>query len=552
MRRIHYILVTLLICLSLYEVSSAQLSGPLSGTIGPGTYTVIGDILVQNGDSLTIEPGTIFLFEGNYEFDINGYLFAVGIETDSIKFMPSDSDSTWGGIDFNDSAHDSSKLDYCFISSGSALGMDPIFGGGIYISATNPTISNCTIAGNSAYIGGGIFCGSCSPTISNCSITENSAVAEGGGIDCWSSSPTILNCIISGNSAGSLGSGITCYSFSDPLISNCNISGNSGSGIGLWRSSPSIINTHVENNTGFGIDCNFASIPIISYSTIMNNSNSGIVCDDGSNPLIEFCTISANNSNNDGGGIDCWDSDPIILNCIISGNSADDAGGGIYSAYSSPTIVNTIIEGNTGNGGVYFYYSPYASVTYSDFYNNENGNFTGNPTANLGQIVSQNANGDSCDVFFNIFFDPLFYLTSGDSAYFLTVNSPCIDAGDPTSPFDPDSTISDIGVFYYDQSGTPVSRQDISFKPGEFTLYVPYPNPFNPVTNLNFSLPNNSYVSLIVYDIQGREITRLIDGFQPAGIYQRTFDASGLASGIYFAYLKAEGFSQTRKLLLIK
>lgn len=84
------------------------------------------------------------------------------------------------------------------------------------------------------------------------------------------------------------------------------------------------------------------------------------------------------------------------------------------------------------------------------------------------------------------------------------------------------------------------------------SLFAAYPNPFNTETVLCFQLPKAGTVSMIVYDIHGREVTRIIDGFQPAGIYQRTFDASGLSSGVYFACLKAEGFSQTRKLLLIK
>ncbi|MBL7190493.1 T9SS type A sorting domain-containing protein [bacterium] len=88
--------------------------------------------------------------------------------------------------------------------------------------------------------------------------------------------------------------------------------------------------------------------------------------------------------------------------------------------------------------------------------------------------------------------------------------------------------------------------------PYEFALYPPYPNPFNPETVLTFDLSKAGQVSLIVYDIQGREVARLVDGFQPAGMYQRTFDGSELSSGVYFACLKAEGFSQTRKMLLIK
>jgi hypothetical protein len=110
------------------------------------------------------------------------------------------------------------------------------------------------------------------------------------------------------------------------------------------------------------------------------------------------------------------------------------------------------LEGNIGGGGIYIEDSPDASITYGDFYNNEGGNFTGIPPAYLGEIDTVNANGDSCDTYFNIFLDPVFV----DSADFhLQVGSPCIDAGDPTSPLDPDSTIADIGAYYFHQNSAP-------------------------------------------------------------------------------------------------
>ena len=77
-------------------------------------------------------------------------------------------------------------------------------------------------------------------------------------------------------------------------------------------------------------------------------------------------------------------------------------------------------------------------------------------------IDLSNANGDSCDIYNNIFLDPMFYATVGDSAYYLTAESPCIDAGDPESPWDPDSTIADMGAFYYDQGGLVIEGLTIS------------------------------------------------------------------------------------------
>ena len=78
------------------------------------------------------------------------------------------------------------------------------------------------------------------------------------------------------------------------------------------------------------------------------------------------------------------------------------------------------------------------------------------------------------------------------------------------------------------------------------------PNPFNPITNLTFSLPAGGIVELVIYDIQGREVARVVDSYQGAGVHQATFDGSQLSSGVYFANIRVNDFSQTRKLLLVK
>lgn len=90
------------------------------------------------------------------------------------------------------------------------------------------------------------------------------------------------------------------------------------------------------------------------------------------------------------------------------------------------------------------------------------------------------------------------------------------------------------------------------FVPSKNILHSPHPNPFNLSTVISLELRDASFVKLAVYDLMGREVARVIDGFHSAGIYQRTFDGSRLSSGVYFARLKSVGFSQTVKMLLIK
>ncbi|MCB0748735.1 MAG: T9SS type A sorting domain-containing protein, partial [Ignavibacteriae bacterium] len=86
----------------------------------------------------------------------------------------------------------------------------------------------------------------------------------------------------------------------------------------------------------------------------------------------------------------------------------------------------------------------------------------------------------------------------------------------------------------------------------EFRLEQNYPNPFNPSTEISFSLPERSFVSIKVYDILGKEITQLVNEEKSAGAYSVICDASKFATGIYFYTISAGKFIQTKKMTLIK
>ena len=88
------------------------------------------------------------------------------------------------------------------------------------------------------------------------------------------------------------------------------------------------------------------------------------------------------------------------------------------------------------------------------------------------------------------------------------------------------------------------------------TLSQNYPNPFNPVTMINYSIPFDGSVSLKIYDMTGKEVTSLVNGYVNAGTYNAKFDGSNFSSGIYFYILKAsnidQAFSKTMKMILTK
>jgi hypothetical protein len=88
--------------------------------------------------------------------------------------------------------------------------------------------------------------------------------------------------------------------------------------------------------------------------------------------------------------------------------------------------------------------------------------------------------------------------------------------------------------------------------PLNFELKQNFPNPFNPKTNIIFSVPKDEDASLNIYDLRGTLVTTYFNGFIKAGIYNIDFDGSNLSSGIYFYRLKAGEFSETKKMMLIK
>lgn len=100
-------------------------------------------------------------------------------------------------------------------------------------------------------------------------------------------------------------------------------------------------------------------------------------------------------------------------------------------------------------------------------------------------------------------------------------------------------------------SGTSVRRNDEGM-PKRFLLEQNYPNPFNPSTTINFSVPNTSDVSLKVFDVLGKEVATLVEGQMSEGHYTATFNASALASGLYFYTLRSGNSVETKKMMLMK
>lgn len=138
---------------------------------------------------------------------------------------------------------------------------------------------------------------------------------------------------------------------------------------------------------------------------------------------------------------------------------------------------------------------------------------------------------------------------------------------DPTSTAIPDWQVV-LSYFYGTAPSTqagfglispdPLTGRKLSEnKPSEFLMKQNAPNPFNPATNINFELPENGFVRLVIYDVTGREVKVLVDEHKPAGEHTVAFDASGLPSGVYIYKLHSltstgKEFNEVKKMVLVK
>ena len=462
---------------------------------------------IQAGINAAVDADTVLVQPGTYVENINyngklitiGSLFLTTQDTTYISQTVIDGNQNESSIvtfEFGDST---AVLTGFTITNGSAFS-----GGGICCYNSSPSLVNVTIIGNTSLGGGGIYCNNSSPSLANVTLTGNSAEyhpywggGAGGGIYCWdNSSPRLMNVTITENSADLYGGGICC-----------------------GYSSPSLMNVIISGNT----------------------------------------------SHNIGGGIYCeWNSSPSLVNVTITENSADLYGGGIYCFwYSNPSLVNCILW-NDSPEEIYFsgVYDPNSiTISYSDIQDGEAG------------IVTNN-NGTVNWLEGNINEDPLFVGT-GEDPYSLLEDSPCIDAGIPDTtglnlpPWDiignlriwdgdgNGTAIIDMGAYEYGAPPYVDIDDNVIVQAPEVFLHQNYPNPFNPATTINYSLKENSKVSLNIYNIKGQKVKQLVNDQLSAGQHSVVWNGKddngkSVSSGIYFYKLKTGNFEKARKMMLIK
>lgn len=482
-------------------------------------------------------------------------------------FEPTRAENTFHVIKAGDADHGmvgpETIVDGFTITGGNANGIvpDPDVGGGIWVVlGSSPVLRNLRIVANTGYNGGGLGSSLSSPILQHTTVSGNTVRFNGAGVFLFVSSALIEDVTFSENISDSLGGGIQNRGGRSVLLNN-RFFGNQalrGGAIGFTQDHSSLSNIRISGNTA-------------------ERSGGGIYTDE-SDPELNNLVLSGNRTLDPaaggGGGIYLGtDSNPILVNATLWGNVTARYGGGVYNRNGKPIVLNTILWGNAAADGDQIKNDdpidqPFLAYTLIE-----------------GGVPERVSNGGG-----NFDADPLFMDADGtddmagtdDDDLRLLAGSPAIDAGNntslPTDAFDLDldgddeellpidilgrrrifdggsgAPVVDLGGYEYGAPPViPLGLDEVAEVPEDGFLLEAYPNPFHGQATLQYELEAPAHVALRVFDMLGREVVTLIDGFQGAGRHTVHFDGSGLASGLYVYHLEAGSRIATQKLMLVR
>ncbi len=318
--------------------------------------------------------------------------------------------------------------------------------------------------------------------------------------------------------------------------------GSSGGAIHCNESSPRFHDLIIESChstiQGGAIYCREEASPEFRDLTLLGNWTNGdggaIDIEHDCYPSFETVLIAGNSASENGGGVDCSEhSVPSFQNVSIVGNEVGWYGAGMsISHYSEPIIQDCIIAFNTGESGIYGFASADVDLQCSDIFGHEDGEFGGYLDDQIG-------------IDGNISLDPLFCDAEGGD-FSLDYASPCLPVNNDCGVL-----MGAFGAGCGDPTG---AAQEAS----AFRLSQNFPNPFNPSTEIRFSLAQDCPVELVIFDASGRRVRSLVQGERLAtGEHAFVWDGESdlgesCSSGHYFYRLHTPVYQTTGKMVLLK
>ena len=510
-----------------------------------------GIAAVTDGDTVLVAPGT-YTGAGNRNLDFGGKDIVVRSQSGA-SMCTVDAENLGRAFVFANAEGAGARLEGFTITHGFHVSA----GGGIFVSASSPTIVDCVISDNRTANG----------TTGTLGVAGGHG-GNGGGIYVTNGSPRFIGCSIQSNRTGKGGDGF----IGSGTVGTAGGSGGSGGGIYVGLNASVTLERCIvaDNETGVGGQggSGFVCIPPLACRTYGENGGNG---GDGGGLRTEGvvqainCLFARNHTGvggaagfgielplpipGRGGNGAAWDGGLLtseVLNCTIAANLAAAAGGAGQPAgvgggiAGAPTVTNAVIWGNNSTP-----ISVLAQVTYSDV----EGGFSG-----AGNIAA----------------NPQFVSQAGGN-YRLLTGSPCADAGDGTvlaasvttdldgNPrlLDGDldgTTVVDMGAYELHPVTSDVAESGATM----ITLAQPHePVDGGPVPLRYRVGPGGSMVQLDIFDVAGRRVRTLANGWHTAGEHLRWWDrrsAAGTAAGrgIYFVCLRTPHVQDSRKLVLLR
>jgi len=445
---------------ALHEKATFLQEGTLSGNLNldGSPYYIEGHQWIENGQTLTIEPGVRIGVRGPYHFDVQGRLKAEGTPDHVITFTSSNPNLWWDGIDFDETPveNDTSLFNHCIFQYALAQGTAAQYNSGGAMAIRNVDkikIQNSIFRHNKATLPAGIY-----PPC-------------GGAIAFENSDLLIHKCTFYNNTA-KYGGAVHCYLGSDATISRC-----------------------------------------LFYNNTAESDAGAIQIWDNCKPAIFNNTFSINNAGNNGGAIDVFSfSNPGFGNNIFWGNEAVTDGQQISISSNDCPVAITYCDVQGGESGI----GPFGIQTPGVYEN-------------------------------NIDADPLFVdITNFNFLLDNVTPSPCINAGDPTSPPDPDSSRSDMGCYQQDIS-TGLNDQHNFGMSAEI-----FPNPFTENLTISFEIKNTSEVTIEIFNAIGEKVEIISQSNLQPGKHTLTWQNALLPEGIYFLRLQTGTGSFIQKIVKTK
>ena len=344
--------------------------------------------------------------------------------------------------------------------------------------------------------GGGAFFENSALALEHCRFTGNYADYRGGGIGFHYSPATVTHCLFDANEGDHGGGGGLDAYYSEITVSDCRFEGNAG----------------IDGGAMVFTRCD----PLIERCVMLNNSGQfwggAVMCHSTTSPLLRDCTLVGNHAYVGSGLWAVHDSHPRMENCIVAFNTGGGGGLVLEPSGSHPSTL---------------------TLSCSNVFNNESGNYGGDLDDQTGLNGNFSAHPLFCD------------LAAGDLT--LSTDSPCLPAGNECGVL-----IGALGEGCAHPTDSPTSAA------AGVLLRQNRPNPFNPATEIVFSLPTPTRVSLNVYDLGGQRVATLLRGASlPAGESVQRWngrDDAGrpLATGVYLYRLEGPTWTLSRKMTLLK